>query len=326
MLTDEAMITIKAGKGGDGSASFLREKYRPKGGPDGGDGGKGGDVYFEVDPSTHALSTFTSKKYFKAENGENGRNKKQTGKSAEDLYLKVPPGTLVKENETILADLTQLNQVYKAARGGKGGLGNVHFKSATNQAPKQTTQGGPGEEKNITLELKLLADVGLVGLPNAGKSTLLSVISNARPKIADYPFTTLEPNLGVVNFQDKSFVVADIPGLIEGASKGKGLGIKFLKHLERTRVLVHLLDINSQDLYKDYTSIRKELEVWNKELTQEKELVVLNKIDTLLPKEAEQISVKFAQKLKKPVFLISAVSKTGLEEILGEIDKLLNEY
>lgn len=326
MLTDEAMITIKAGNGGDGSASFLREKYRPKGGPDGGDGGKGGDVYFKVDHSTHALSNFASQKYFKAENGEHGRNKKQTGKSADDLYLKVPPGTLVKENTMVLADLTQLDQVYKAARGGKGGLGNVHFKSSTNQTPKQTTKGGRGEEKNITLELKLLADVGLVGLPNAGKSTLLSVVSNARPKIADYPFTTLEPNLGVVNFQDKSFVVADIPGLIEGASKGRGLGIKFLKHLERTRVLIHILDINSPDLYKDYTSIRKELEVWNKELTQEKELVVLNKIDTLLPKEANQISVKFAKKLKKPVFLISAVSKIGVEEILSEIDKLLNEY
>jgi len=322
MLTDESIITVKAGKGGDGIASFRREKYIPKGGPDGGDGGRGGSVFFIVDGSTHALSEFARQKYFEAKKGMPGQTAKKTGKSAEDLYLRVPPGTLVKQDGFTVADLTEIGQQLKIARGGKGGLGNVHFSSSTHQTPQEFTKGEPGEEKTIKLELKLLADVGLIGFPNAGKSTLISHISNARPKIADYPFTTLEPNLGMVRYRDRSIVFADVPGLIEGASHGKGLGERFLKHVERTRVLVHLIDINESDPTKAYNVIREELGNWNKSLLEKIEIVVLNKADTVLPKEAEKIVKKLSKNIKKDVILISAVSGQGIDTLLDQVVKV----
>jgi len=324
MLTDEAKIFIKAGKGGDGVISFRREKFVPKGGPDGGDGGKGGDIYFAVDPSTHALSDFSRQKYFKAQPGENGRAKRQTGHGADDLTLKVPPGTIIREEGKILFDLKNLGEKVRLARGGKGGLGNIHFATSTYQAPRKATKGEPGEEKTLTLELKLLADVGLIGLPNAGKSTLLAHISNATPKIADYPFTTLEPNLGVANVHDKNIVFADVPGLIEGASQGKGLGDKFLRHIERTKVLVHLLDVQSQDILKDYEDIQGELCAWNSELLEKPEIIALNKIDTLLDKDVTKLAKKLAKKLDKPILTISAVSGKGIDELLNKVEENLN--
>lgn len=326
MFTDEAIIKIKAGDGGKGSASFRREKYIPKGGPDGGDGGDGGDVFIQCDASTHTLSNFASQKYFEAKRGENGRAKRQHGKNGQDLTLFVPPGTQVKRisqygGKELLFDFTKPGEIFMIAKGGKGGLGNVHFATSTHQAPKETTPGDPGEAKMLQLELKLLADVGLVGLPNAGKSTLIARISNAKPKIADYPFTTLQPNLGAVRFRDNAFVVADIPGLIEGASKGKGLGVKFLKHVERSGVLVHLIDINSEDLVKSYKEIRIELEAWSEKLTNEKEIIVLTKIETMPLVEAKKIQKKFAKKIDQDVLMISAVSGAGLDELLEKISE-----
>lgn len=328
MFTDEAVIKVKAGDGGNGSASFRREKYIPKGGPDGGDGGDGGSVIIYADDNTHTLSNFASQKFFEAERGENGKKKRQHGKNGKDLTLRVPVGTVVKRisqygGKEVLIDFKEFGEKIEVAKGGKGGLGNVHFATATHQAPKETTLGEPGEAKELQLELKLLADVGLVGLPNSGKSTLLSVISNAKPKIADYPFTTLEPNLGMVRFRDESFIVADIPGLIEGAAEGRGLGDKFLRHIERTRVLVHVLDINSQNLLKDYEDIRKELEKWNQELVKKTELVILNKIDTMLPEEAQKIAKDFSKTIKKDCLLVSAVSGENIEELLDKISKVL---
>jgi len=336
MLTDEAQIKVKAGDGGNGVISFLREKYRPKGGPDGGDGGDGGSVYFLCDDNANTLSNFARQKYFEASRGENGRKKKQHGKNAEDLILRVPAGTLVKIGGQVFYDFTEAGEKVLAAKGGHGGLGNIHFATPSYQVPKKATPGTPGETKEFSLELKLIADIGLVGLPNSGKSTLLSHISNARPKIADYPFTTLEPNLGVATYHDKNFIVADMPGLIEGASKGRGLGERFLKHIERTKLLVHVLDINgssasrkfstrnySKDLIKDYQDIRKELEAWNKRFIDEKEIIVLNKIDTLTPKVAEKIAKKFSKDTKKDCLLISAVSGVGVDELLKNIAKAL---
>lgn len=328
MFTDEAFVKIKAGDGGNGSASFRREKYIPKGGPDGGDGGDGGDVVFSCDPSTHTLSNFASQKYFEAEKGENGKRKRQHGKNGDDLTLFAPPGTQVKRigpfgGEELMFDFTTPGQTFKMAMGGKGGLGNVHFSTSTHQTPKETTPGEPGEAQSLHLELKLLADVGLVGLPNAGKSTLIARISNAKPKIADYPFTTLEPNLGAVRFRDASFVVADIPGIIEGASKGKGLGVKFLKHIERSGVIVHLIDINNEDLVKSYQEIRTELEAWSKQLTEEQEIIVLTKMETLPLADAKKVLKKLSIKIKKDVLMISAVSGYGLDELLEKISEMI---
>lgn len=317
MLTDEATIKIKAGDGGDGIVSFRREKFVPKGGPDGGDGGMGGNIYILSDNNTHTLSHFASQKYFEAKSGQNGMSARKHGKSAQDLVLRVPPGTVVKIDQTVFYDFKLNQEKVLVAKGGKGGLGNIHFATPTHQAPREATKGTPGEEKILKLELKLLADVGLVGLPNSGKSTLLSHISNARPKIADYPFTTLEPNLGVARYHDRSFVVADIPGLIEGASKGRGLGDKFLRHIERTKVLAHIIDINSVNPAKDYCDIRTELEAWNKDLIAKKEIVVLNKIDTLTPKDAQKIATKLSKKIKQPVLTISAVSGEGIDKLLA---------
>lgn len=319
MLTDEATVKIKAGDGGDGRVSFRREKYVPKGGPDGGDGGKGGDVYLICSDALHTLSEYARKKDWQAKNGINGGAKKQTGKGAEDLFLKIPPGTIVKVGESIFYDFTKIGEKILLAKGGRGGWGNTHFTTAVHQSPFFAKKGTSGEEKTIQLELKLIADVGLIGLPNTGKSTLLSRISNARPKIADYPFTTLTPNLGVVKIHDSEFVVADIPGLIEGASQGRGLGDKFLRHIERTKILIHLVDINSQNIEKDYQIIREELKTWNPELLKKKEIVVLNKADALPEKKAQKIAQDFAKKIGKPAFAISAVSGEGLKELLEKL-------
>jgi len=319
MLTDESTIRIKAGDGGNGAISFRHEKYAPKGGPDGGDGGDGGDVFFVCDNNTHTLSDFARQKVFSAERGQDGRPKKQYGKNGTDLFLKVPPGTIIKSENDILHDFKKIDDKLLIAKGGRGGWGNVHFATAVHQSPFIAKKGTSGEEKNLKLELKLLADIGLIGLPNSGKSTLLSRISNARPKIADYPFTTLEPNLGVTKIHDKELVVADVPGLISGASKGKGLGDKFLRHIERTNALIHLIDINSSDPFKDYQDIRNELGEWNKELLKKEEIVALNKSDTFENTTAQKLAKALSKKIKKEVFIISAVSGSGLKELLNKL-------
>lgn len=326
MLIDEVTIEVEAGKGGDGMVSFRREKFIPKGGPDGGDGGDGGDVILQCEPNVHALTFFNTRKKFKAEDGERGKPKKMHGKNGEDLFLQVPPGTLVFEKKdsefSLAADLVAKDQIIAIAKGGKGGLGNVHFATATHQTPREFKPGSRGENKILKLELKLLADVGLIGLPNAGKSTLISVVSSARPKIADYPFTTLEPNLGVVVCDDYNFIMADIPGLIEGASKGRGLGDKFLRHIERTKIILHLIDANSQNVKRDYQTIRKELGEFNPELLKKKEIIALTKIDTLSAADLEKriAALKFTN---REIIPISAVTHKGIEGLLTNISSLL---
>lgn len=320
MFTDEAQIKIKAGNGGDGSVSFRHEKYVPKGGPDGGDGGNGGSVFLFCDDRTHTLSDYARKKEFLAQKGENGRGKKQKGADGEDLFLKIPPGTVVTDVENgKVYDLIKKGEKVLIAQGGRGGWGNTHFATATRQSPFFAKKGTAGQAKNLKLELKLIADVGLIGLPNAGKSTFLAHISNARPKIADYPFTTLSPNLGVAKIREKELIFADIPGLIEGASVGKGLGDKFLRHVERTTALVHLLDINSQNPAQDYQVIREELKKWNPELLEKEELVVLNKADTLVKEEVQKRVKDLSKKIKKDVFVLSAVSGEGIDELLKHL-------
>jgi GTP-binding protein len=339
MLTDEVTIKISAGKGGDGCVSFRREKYVPKGGPDGGDGGKGGDIVIRVNPSVNTLTFFNMKKEFQAKNGENGGKNRCHGADADDLILEVPPGTIIydfqKEKKQIednnyniesesklekIADLTKLNEKIVVAKGGRGGWGNDHFATATHQTPYEFNPGTLGQSKTIKLELRLIADVGLIGLPNAGKSTLISRISNAKPKIANYPFTTIEPNLGVVKADNEfSFTAADIPGLIEGASKGKGLGDKFLRHIKRTKMIVHIIDVNSDDLIRDYKTIRKELKAFSTELTKKNEIVVFNKIETMDRNLILDLAKKFKTKIKKNPLLISAVTGEGIKDLLYKI-------
>jgi len=326
MITDEVLIKIKAGDGGKGLVSFRREKFIPRGGPDGGDGGDGGNVIFQVDHNMNTLATFDMRKVFNAEPGKPGGTVKKHGANGEDLILKVPAGIEVYELEdkeyVKVADLTKPDQGYIVARGGKGGWGNPHYATATNRTPYEANPGTPGEEKEIKLELKLIADVGLIGLPNAGKSTLLSRISKARPKIANYPFTTLEPNLGVVKVDPEfSFVAADIPGLIAGAHHGKGLGDKFLRHISRTEILVHLLDATSENLLTDYKTIRNELKQFDKELAKKKEILVLNKIDLLVDQKPK---IPAQLKKLKPV-LISGVSGQGVQDLLFIIKKNLSK-
>lgn len=313
MLIDEAIIKVKAGRGGDGAVSFRREKYVDRGGPDGGDGGDGGSVMLECSNHVHTLSDFARLKSFKAEDGHPGEKMRRHGKNGKDLILKVPPGTLISENNHIVVDLKDLGEKFVIAKGGRGGLGNVHFATSTNQTPKQFKPGTPGKEREIKAVLKLIADVGLIGLPNSGKSTLISVISNATPKIAGYPFTTLEPCLGVATYHNKKLIVCDIPGLIEGAAEGRGLGHKFLRHVERTKILVHLIDVTSLNLKKDYLMIRAELEKYSGTLAKKKEIVVLTKID-LVKKPPEDFKYDLA---------ISAVSHKGIEELLSTISKKL---
>ena len=320
-FADEAKIYVKAGDGGDGLMSFHREKSIAKGGPDGGDGGRGGSVFLIADHNEHSLSRFLRERHIKANHGGQGKPNKSSGKSGEDLFLKVPLGTQVidadldqaKPKEYIIADLNSDAAQFLLAKGGEGGLGNARFARSNYQTPRFAELGEPGEEKEITLRLKMIAEVGIIGLPNAGKSTLLSVISSAKPKIANYAFTTLEPNLGIVDFHGKRFLAADIPGLIEGAHQGKGLGIDFLKHIERTKVLVHIIDATDEDPKQSWRVINNELKKYDVELKNKPQVIVFNKIDAITP---EQLAKLKKYKFKHPVFFISAVSHQGLDEVL----------
>lgn len=328
-FVDEAKIYVKAGHGGSGCVSFRREKFVPKGGPDGGDGGKGGDVIFHATGSHHTLLDLKYKQHQTAKNGGHGSGNHRTGKSAEDLKIDVPVGTIIKNFETgeVLADLSEPGQTFLAARGGIGGKGNAHFTTSTHQTPRFAQEGMEGEEFTLKLELKLLADVGIIGFPNAGKSTFISRVSAAKPKIADYPFTTLTPHLGVVKYSDsKSFVVADIPGLIPGAHEGLGMGDKFLKHVERTSLLFHIIDISAEpntNAWSNFTVINQELGNYNPELLEKPQIVALNKID--LPYVRENAKKEVALFKKKGIILhtFSAVTGEGIQEILSKIIKKL---
>jgi GTP-binding protein len=327
-FVDEASLRVQAGNGGRGSTSFRREKFVPFGGPDGGDGGDGGSVYLRAAPGINTLSDFRVVRTYKARSGEGGSGNDCTGRGGEDLFVPVPVGTVVSDEETgeQLGDLVREGDTLLVARGGKGGWGNTRFKSSTNRAPRQFGPGLPGEKRNLALELKVIADVGLLGLPNAGKSTLISAVSAARPKIADYPFTTLHPNLGVVSVgEHRSFVMADIPGLIEGAAEGAGLGIRFLKHLQRTRVLLHLVDIAppdpDADPVKDAKAIVGELKKFSKELADKPRWLVLNKIDLLPEKDAEKRCADIVRRLRwrGPVYRISGVTGKGTRQLMQDV-------
>ena len=331
-FVDEVTIEVTAGKGGDGCMSFRREKYIPYGGPNGGDGGDGGSIYLIAEQNLTTLVDFRFKRWFRAQAGESGKGSQCTGKSGQDLYIKVPVGTLVFDvtTEEMLGDLVNPQQTLLIARGGQHGLGNIHFKSSTNRAPRRTTPGTLGENRKLRLELQVLADVGLLGLPNAGKSTFICAVSSARPKVADYPFTTLYPQLGVVSLDvDQSFVIADIPGLIEGAAEGAGLGIQFLKHLSRTRLLLHLVDIAplDQDPLENIIKITHELEKYSSELATRERWLVFNKLDLLPAAEQQQHCQTIVERLnwQGPVFEISALSGQGCREICYRIiDYLAN--
>lgn len=326
-FVDEASIAVQAGKGGNGALSFRREKYIAKGGPDGGDGGDGGSVYLEADPNLNTMVDYRYTRFFSAENGKGGARSNCTGKKGEDLILKMPVGTTVIDEDTreILGDLTEAGQRLLVARGGFHGLGNTRFKSSTNRAPRQTTKGSEGERRQLKLELKVLADVGLLGLPNAGKSTLIRAVSSAKPKVADYPFTTLVPNLGVVRLQKyRSFVMADVPGVIEGAADGAGLGIRFLRHLTRTRLLLHLVDVapyDGSDPAQSALTIARELEQFSPTLAQRPRWLVLNKVDLLDEEELAQRRQAIIDALEwtGPVAEIAAVSQQGTEAMSAAI-------
>ena len=332
-FVDEASIHVIAGKGGNGSASFRREKYIPFGGPDGGDGGGGGSVYLEGDSGLNTLVDFRHRRNYKAQNGVIGKGQQRYGKGGEDIYIRVPLGTMVVDelNEVVLGDVTEHGQHLLVARGGQGGLGNVHFKSSTNQAPRKFTPGKPGEDIQLHLEMKVLADIGLLGFPNAGKSTLISTVSAARPKVADYPFTTLYPNLGVVRVGfDSSFVIADIPGLIEGAAEGAGLGVQFLKHLQRTKLLLHLVEIAPMDEMPPEEAIRKleqELVNFDSDLGEKPRWLVFTKADVLDQEEAKTIVDRVVKELNwtDPWFMISSVTQAGTGELVQSIGRALDE-
>ena len=320
---DQVKIYIKAGNGGDGSPSFRREKFIEFGGPDGGDGGKGGSVILKAEQNLNTLIDFRYQQHHKAKRGENGAGQNRTGKSGEDLILKVPLGTQVfeEDNKTLIYDFTKISEEFVAAAGGKGGLGNTRFKSSTNRAPRKFTKGTQGEEFTIWLQLKTIADIGIIGLPNAGKSSLLASVTNANPKIANYQFTTLNPNLGVASYDDKEITIADIPGLVEGAHKGTGLGIQFLKHIERCKSLLHLIDITSEDLKKSYQQVKNELKKYSNKLIKKKELIVLNKIDLIDEKEVNHIIKDFKKNTKSEVIAVSTFNKSSVSKIKS---KLLN--
>ena len=333
-FVDEAEITVVAGKGGDGSASFRREKYIPFGGPDGGDGGRGGSVYLVGNSGLNTLVDFRHARRFKADNGEGGSGRQKTGRSGADIYIAVPLGTEVQDAEygDSMGDVTEDGQELLVAKGGKGGLGNVHFKSSTNRAPRKTIPGAPGEERTLHLELKVLADVGLLGFPNAGKSTLISKVSAARPKVADYPFTTLHPNLGVVRIDvDQSFVIADIPGLIEGAAEGQGLGTQFLKHLQRTRLLLHLVDMSPAAIEPDpATQVRKlegEMGRHDQALLEKPRWLVFSKADLLPEDEAREKAEETVRALgwSNPWYLISSVSGSGTDQLMKDVMAALED-
>ncbi|RKQ61635.1 GTP-binding protein [Thermovibrio guaymasensis] len=326
---DRAKIYVQGGHGGNGCVAFRREKFVPKGGPSGGDGGKGGDVILVADRNVHTLLDFKYKRHYRAERGRHGEGNKRSGRSGKDLEIKVPVGTVVKDAETgeILGDLTQHGQKLIVARGGRGGRGNAAFATPTRRAPDFAEPGEPGEERWIELELKLLADVGLVGFPNAGKSTFLSRISKAKPEIADYPFTTLRPILGVTKVGDFSFVVADIPGLIEGAHKGKGLGHEFLKHVERTKLLLHLIDLTNPEMEPEeaFEKINRELELYSPKLKEKPQIVVGTKIDALTDRSKLERLKKYFEEKGYPFFAVSAVTGEGMQELLNFVASKLKE-
>jgi len=325
-FVDQALIRVEAGNGGDGCLSFRREKFIPKGGPDGGDGGDGGSIYLIVDEGLNTLVDFRHDRLYRAKNGQPGTGRDRFGKKADDLYIRVPLGTLVYNIETdeLIGDLSEKNSKLLVAQGGFHGLGNIRFKSSTNRSPRKTTQGTSGEVRDLRLELQILADVGLLGMPNAGKSSLLRAVSEATPKVADYPFTTMYPSLGVVRVDDESFVIADIPGLIEGAADGAGLGIEFLKHLSRTNLLLHIVDIfqKKNKVYEDIKKIRIELERYDEKLSNKENWLVLNKSD-LTSKEDNEMLISFLKnKLedKIKIFVISAISSDGCQELIYKIN------
>ncbi len=329
MFVDYTKINVKSGDGGNGAISFRREKYVAAGGPDGGDGGKGGDVYFQVDPDSNTLVDFRYNKKFRAENGKNGSGNHCYGKSGQDLYIKVPKGTVIKDVETgkVLADLSKDNQVELLLPGGHGGKGNSHFATSTRQVPRFAQDGEKGIEKELILELKLLADVGLIGFPNVGKSTILSMVTSATPKIADYHFTTLQPNLGVVKTEyGDSFVIADIPGIIEGASQGVGLGLQFLRHIERTRLLLHVIDVSgseNRNPVEDFIKVNEELKSYSEKLASRKQIIVANKADVMQDEELYNELEKVAKENNIEIFKISAATNTGLKELFIKVSEVL---
>ena len=327
MFIDYAQIEVSSGNGGDGVVTFRREKYVPKGGPSGGNGGNGGSIIFETHPNLSTLLDFKYKRKYFAGNGKPGANSLKDGKNGEDVIIKVPVGTTIKDAETgeILLDLSDSEKKTVFAKGGVGGKGNSNFATPTRRTPRFATNGKPGIYAKLTLELKLIADVGLVGFPNAGKSTLISKISAAKPKIADYPFTTLEPNLGIVRYKDyQSFTVADIPGIIEGAHLGKGLGIKFLRHIERTKILLFLIDITSEDYQKDFNTLFNELKKYSKKLVDKKILVSFSKADLLDEKERSKLSKIKIKKIKNPILIFSSATGFGLQLLLDTLWETLN--
>lgn len=331
MFVDYTKITIQSGNGGNGARTFRREKYVAAGGPDGGDGGKGGDIYFIVDPDANTLIDFRYNKKYKAKDGENGRGSNCYGRNGEDLVIGVPIGTVVKDVETekIIADLSTENQKVLILEGGRGGKGNTHFATSKRQAPNFSQEGEKGITKEVILELKLLADVGLIGFPNAGKSTILSKITAATPKIADYPFTTIQPNLGVVKSEyGESFVIADIPGIIEGASQGNGLGIQFLRHIERTRLLLHVIDVsgcNGRDPVDDFHKINNELKEYSEKLSERKQIILANKTDIMQDDEKYRELEKIASERKIEIFKISAATGSGLSEVFTHVAQVLKD-
>ena len=318
---DQVKIYIKAGNGGHGSPSFRREKFIEFGGPDGGDGGKGGSVILRSERNLNTLIDYRFQQHHKAERGENGSGQNRTGRGGEDLFLKVPVGTQVfeEDNKTLIYDFNKEGEEFVVANGGKGGLGNTRFKSSTNRAPKKFTKGVFGEEYVIWLQLKTIADVGIVGLPNAGKSSLLGAITNATPKIANYKFTTLNPNLGVATYDDKEITLADIPGLVEGAHEGVGLGIQFLKHIERCKTLMHLIDITNEDLENTYQQVKNELGSYNKELLNKKEIIVLNKTDLLDGDAVKEIVKNFSKNKSSEVVTLSTIEKDSVSKIKAKL-------
>ena len=318
---DQVKIYIKAGNGGDGSPSFRREKFIEFGGPDGGDGGNGGSIILRAERNLNTLIDYRYQQHHKAKRGDNGAGQNRTGKGGENLILKVPLGTQVfeEDNKTLIYDFIKVGEEFIVAKGGKGGLGNTRFKSSTNRAPRKFTKGSLGEEYTIWLQLKTIADVGIIGLPNAGKSSLLAAMTNASPKIANYQFTTLNPNLGVAVYDDKEITVADIPGLIEGAHKGTGLGIQFLKHVERCKSLLHMIDITNEDIKKSYNQVKNELKKYSKKLSKKKELVVFNKIDLIDKKKMKDIVNDFSKSSKSEIIVVSTLEKKSISKIKAKL-------
>ena len=318
---DQVKIYIKAGNGGDGSPSFRREKFIEYGGPDGGDGGKGGSIILKAEQNLNTLIDYRYQQHHKAQRGNNGAGQNKTGKSGDDLILKVPLGTQVfeEDNKTLIFDFVKVSEEFIAAAGGKGGLGNTRFKSSTNRAPRKFTKGTVGEEFTIWLQLKTIADIGIIGLPNAGKSSLLAAITNANPKIANYQFTTLNPNLGVARYDDKEITIADIPGLVEGAHKGTGLGTQFLKHIERCKSLLHMIDITNLDLKKSYKQIKNELKNYSPRLAKKKELIVLNKTDLVSEDKVKKIIKDFSKNIKSEIIVLSTLEKKSISKIKAKL-------